>query len=168
MKWNLVFVLALSLSVIGCNSSKKASSDTEVKSEVIEADTTENLVLVSFEQTGCFGTCPVHKMVIFQDGSAFYAAERHTKLQGAFTYKFSVEETENIVNKAKELGFFEMEKEYTSPITDLPTTTIFIQLGEHAHQVIAYSSYPENTQKLIEYLYGISQSTEWEKASNKK
>ena len=167
MKWNLVFVLALSISVIGCNSSKNAGSDAEAKAEVIDSDTAENLVIVSFEQTGCFGTCPVHKMVIYQDGSAFYTAERHTKLQGAFTYQFTSEETEAFLNKAKTLGFFEMQAEYTSPITDLPTSTLFFQYGARNHQVIAYSDYPENTQLLIEYLYSITQNTKWEKASLK-
>jgi hypothetical protein len=159
MKLGVVFFFAFSLSILGCSSSKQTSSANQ--QPWADSVQVKNPVVVSFEQTGCFGTCPIHKMVIYKDGTAFYAALRHTKQVGAFTYSFTSSEIEAMLNKAKSLQFFEAEKEYTSPITDLPTTIIYFQYGTKNHQVTAYANYPENIQELIEYLYDITQETEW-------
>lgn len=166
MRWFVVLLVAISLLIIGCHSSKKVSSDT--RADAVETDSSKShIVMISFEQTGCFGTCPVHKMVIYQDGSAYYWAERHTKLQGSFMYQFTSEEMEEFLKKAEELDFFKMQAEYTSPITDLPTTIIFFKDGAITHQIKAYSNYPENTQQLIKYLYQVTQNTKWEPFSSK-
>ena len=167
MKFGIVIFLAFSLSIFGCTSSKQTGTgELGVK---VSSDSTivENPVAISFEQTACYGTCPIHKMIIYKDGTSFYAAERHTKITGAFTYNFSSTEIEEILNKAKGLKFFEAEKEYTSPITDLPTTIIYMQYGSKKHKVTAYTNYPENIQLLIEYLYDVTQTTKWVKAEIK-
>ena len=151
----------LILMITSCNTKKTTTSSTasEAKSTI---ETKANLPVISFEQTACFGTCPVHKMEVFADGSATYTAGRNVKLKGKFSVNLPKEQIQAIFLKANELHFFDLEKEYTAKMTDLPTTIIYINDGDKSHNVIAYTGYPENLKEFIQYLFNFTQKTEWE------
>ena len=72
----LLFILVL----FSCGSSKK---NTETKVKEIKKE-----LVISLERTPCYGTCPIYKMEIFSDGSAFYHGERFVDRIG--DYEFSV------------------------------------------------------------------------------
>ena len=166
MKRVFILLWVVSLTAFGCNQTKSVSEvPTDENTESTSSDnqvTPNDSLLVSFEQSGCFGTCPIHKMYIYQNGSATYTGIRHTKLTGEFSGNFSSKEIDAIFSKAKELSFYETKKEYTSPITDLPTTKIYIHNGNNKHRVTAYADYPESIQLMIAYLFELSQSKDWQ------
>ena len=154
--FNVLIILGI---VLGSCSSKKNVADSA------EPIPSSNLplpeIVLSFEQTACFGSCPVHKMVIQGDGSATYFAERNTSLEGNFRGSFSRTEIDAIFSTLDSLSFFSADAEYTAPVTDMPTTIMYVNTGQQKHQVIAYYGYPENVQKAIQYLYQITQNKKW-------
>ena len=111
----LLFILVL----FACGSSKKG---TETKVKEIKKE-----LIISLERTPCYGTCPIYKMEIFSDGSAFYHGERFVEKIGNYEFSVSKETLNYILKKADEIGFFELEDKYTANITDLPKTITFIK-----------------------------------------
>jgi len=166
MKQVFSLLLVVSLTSFSCNQTKnvsEVSNEDYKESASDESDIIPNdSLVISFEQTGCFGTCPIHKMYIYQDGSATYTGVRHTKLTGEFSGNFSSKEIDAILSKADELSFYDSKREYTSAITDLPTTKIYIHNGNNKHQVTAYADYPESIQLMIAYLFEVSQNKDWQ------
>lgn len=116
---------------------------------------------ISFEQTACLGTCPVHKMEVFGQGYATYHGGRNVKNQGDFIASFTPEQMKSIFEKANELSFFELQDEYKANMTDLPTTIIYLNDGTQKKKVIAYYGYPDNLKEFITYLYEITEKTKW-------
>lgn len=153
---SLLFVL---LVFIGCTNQNEAAYSTDSKSR----DTLDvNEIVVSFEQTACFGTCPVHKMEIFGNGNAKYHGDRNVKFAGDFIAHVSPKQLAEIIDRANAINFFELKAEYTAPVTDLPTSIIYIRDGKKKHQVKAYAEYPKELADFIKYLYEVSQNIDWQ------
>lgn len=151
-------LLIILLFIVGCTSQKETA---EVKSANKKSDVNE--MVISFEQTACFGSCPVHKMVIFERANATYHGDRNVKFEGDFIGSFSPKKMKEIIAKANAINFFDLEAEYTAPMTDLPTTIIYIRDGNKKHQVTAYAEYPKELGDFIAYLYEVSQNVNWSK-----
>ena len=129
------FYLLFLCVLFACGSSKN-STETKVKELKKE-------LIISLQRTPCYGTCPIYKMEIFSDGSAFYHGERFVDKLGDYEFTVSQETINHILKKAVEIGFFELEDIYTSNITDLPKTITFIKNGKDEKRVIDYYDAPK-------------------------
>ena len=157
MKYLALFVFGMAL--LGCNSSKNANGEDTFGN----TSDTLNSAVISFEQTACYGTCPVHKLIIYSNGEAVYVASRHTELIGTFTSQFTKSEIQEIFSKANELNFYAAENEYTAPMTDLPTSILFVNDGAKSKSVSAYGEYPDSITSFINYFTQIIDSKKWVK-----
>ena len=93
------FYLLFLCVLFACGSSKN-STETKVKELKKE-------LIISLQRTPCYGTCPIYKMEIFSDGSAFYHGERFVEKMGNYEFSVSKETLNYILKKADEIGFFE-------------------------------------------------------------
>ncbi|OUV72856.1 MAG: hypothetical protein CBC83_06680 [Flavobacteriales bacterium TMED123] len=132
MRW---FPLILLFALFACGSSKK-SIKSKVKKEKRE-------LIITLERTACYGTCPIYKIEIYSDGSAFYHGERFVDYLGDYEFSVSKKTTNYILKRAVEIGFFEMEDKYTANITDLPKTIVFIQKDKQKKKIIDYYGAPK-------------------------
>ena len=87
-----------------------------------------NQLAISLEKTACFGTCPVFKIKIYNNGDAIFEGKKFVKKTGLIKFKVKQNEIQKILAKAKNIKFTKMLNEYTEKITDLPTT--YIQIKE--------------------------------------
>ncbi|MBA3899375.1 MAG: hypothetical protein H0X62_04055 [Bacteroidetes bacterium] len=97
--------------------------------------TQSNDVLATLERTPCYGTCPIYKLMILKTGRAVYEGVDHVDKIGRFTTNFSKAEMDAILRKAEEVGYWEMQDEYDSPITDFPTTITSVRKGSKAKSI---------------------------------
>ena len=129
------FYLLFLCVLFACGSSKN-STETKVKELKKE-------LIISLQRTPCYGTCPIYKMEIFSDGSAFYHGERFVDKLGDYEFTVSQETINYILKKAVEIGFFELEDIYTANITDLTKTITFIKNCKYEKRVIDYYDAPK-------------------------
>jgi len=154
----------LILFVTGCTSQKEVvETPTPPFHPTVKLDA--KTLTISFEQTACFGTCPVHKMEVFGSGYATYHGDRNVANEGEFIATLSNEQLLQIIAKANTLNFFDLKESYKAKMTDLPTTIIYINDGTRKHKVTAYGNYPDNLKAFITYLFDFSQNVKW--GSNK-
>ena len=83
-------------------------------------------LIISLEKTACFGTCPILKIEIYNNGAIVYNGIKHVKKIGIYNLQIEKEEIQKILSKAEKIGFYKLKKEYTERISDLPTTYIMI------------------------------------------
>jgi|TARA_B100000959_G_scaffold256017_1_gene288853 hypothetical protein len=128
-------LLLFLLFTFACSSSKNSSEKKEkqVKKELI----------ISLERTPCYGTCPIYKMEVFSDGSAFFHGERFVDKIGDFQFTVSKKTIDYILKQAEEIDFFEMKDKYTGNITDLPKTITFIKSEKAEKKIIDYYNAPK-------------------------
>jgi hypothetical protein len=83
--------------------------------------------IITWERGSCYGRCPVYKVIIYKSGYTEYEGKHWVDNIGLFTTHFTRSEVKDMVTKAKEIGFFEMESYYHSYATDLPSTFYYIK-----------------------------------------
>lgn len=157
----LASILIGSIAIIGCQSKKMASNDSAVTE--ITTPLSDSTVIISFEQTACYGTCPVYKITVLKNGYATYHGDRHVAQIGDYFATLTEEQINGIYSKANELHFFDLKERYTTNMTDLPTSRIQINTGIKEHKVSAYGEYPENLQNFIAFLGNDFQKVVWTK-----
>jgi len=117
-----------------------------------KVDSSEIELIISLQRTACFGTCPIYKIEIFSDGSGIYTGTRFVENIGITKFSLSEMQLNLILTKAETIGFTNMRKGYSEPISDLPTT--FIQIKDK--KIRDYTGAPKtlkNLENLIDQLY---------------
>ncbi len=151
--------ISIVLIFAGCSATKSTASSENTSNPSLS----DSSIIISFEQTACYGTCPVHKMVILNNGKATYFGDRHVTNLGYFSANLTPQQIQDIYSKAKQLEFFKLASVYTAAMTDFPTSKLTIITPTQNHSVIAYGEYPENLSQFIRYLYTTSQNIDWKK-----
>ena len=116
-----------------------------------KTNTSEIELIISLQRTACFGTCPIYKIEIFSNGNGVYTGKRFVENIGVTKFSLSETQLNLILKKAEAIGFTSMKKEYSEPISDLPTT--FIQIKDK--KIKDYTGAPKtlkNLENLIDQL----------------
>ena len=169
-----LFFVAFAL--FSCKTSKDATNPkdmvTEVPTEESEIVTSEipstsqdptngRTFFASIERTPCFGRCPTYTMKIYSDGFIEYNGKRDVDMIGAYTTTISSEQMDAILEKAKEIKFFEMDDSYDGMITDLPSTTTKIVMNDTEKSVYRRHGYPKRILTLEQLFDDLLKSERW-------
>lgn len=103
--------------------------EAETKAQINRAKNKLSDSLVArIQRTACFGRCPIYTASIYQSGLVLYQGEKWVEKEGMFQAKMTELEIKSLLEKAKSVGFFEMNEAYDSPyVTDLPSTIITLR-----------------------------------------
>jgi hypothetical protein len=81
-------------------------------------------VLLSFERTACYGTCPDYTVTVFQDGRLEYRGREFVKIGGRVRGRISRWDREALDAAFTKAAFCDLVGEYPSGPTDLPSVRI--------------------------------------------
>lgn len=179
MRFILLLTIVVSLSV-SCKSKKIQSKAVEKETvDVIEKESTPFIeqakkdlpdsLEVRLQRTACFGRCPIYTLSFYKDGTVIYKGEKWVEKEGLYKGRVSESNLNNIIRKAKEIGFYEMDNQYDSEyVTDLPSTITTLK-GESGFKVVAnrYEG-PELLYELEKLIDEVADSIEWEKIESKE
>jgi hypothetical protein len=132
----------------------------------LKSDGSGDSLFASIKRTPCYGRCPIYEAKIFSSGFVLYEGKRFVEKEGIFTTWLSEEQLQQITDKANELQFFDLEVEYDSPVTDLPTTYTFIRNGAITKQVKNRVGGPDNLKAYESFLEGMLDAANWKKKSD--
>jgi len=124
---------------------------------------TQDDILLSMKKSSCYGPCPVYEMKIYTNGFVTLIAEEHLDLKGEFYTKLSGSKVKALVSKFNEIGFFEMEGQYTSITKDLPTTWVYFSKEGRQKRIKDYDGAPESLRDLEKELSSLLESEDWKK-----
>lgn len=122
--------------------------------------------IVYMERTQCYGDCPVYKVYVLEDGSAYYFGKEHVEKKGLYKASVSDKDLEELVNLFKEYEFFDFEKRYVDLISDLPTTYLYFSHDGESKKITDYHGAPEKLKMLEKEVDAFVQSLSWEKVKN--
>lgn len=98
---------------------------------------------ITLEHTGCFGSCPIYKVILRRDGFASYTGKDYAERKGSYHAKLDRLPFENLAQLIYGDGFFNMRDRYEAPFTDLDTMIITVLRNGKRKTVEAYGgSYP--------------------------
>ena len=92
-------------------------------SDDVKKETKEDYIKI--KRTGCFGTCPIYEMTLFDDGSAAFHGKRFVRTEGNAMYQFEKDRIQELLIRAEELNFKNFEESYDDKtISDLESVYI--------------------------------------------
>lgn len=78
-------------------------------------------LVITFQRTVCFGTCPIYKLTVYGDGRVEYEGEQFVAVEGAQTATITIDQVKALVTAFEQADYFNLPDNYTAPVTDLPT-----------------------------------------------
>ncbi len=137
-------VLLLSLCVfLGCKSHKKVA---EKSTEKIVMNVPQQIF--TLEKTLCYGTCPTYKVVVFENDSLTYEGTKFVAKEGNISKKLPKGTVNQLVEKFRGVNFFKFQNQYTSSVTDFPTTYISFTDRGITKKIMDYYKAPDSLKQL--------------------
>lgn len=142
-----ILLLFFCISIIGCKS--------------IQLPPAEEAIII-MKKTPCMGSCPEYELMIFGNRIVVIDAKQHLDIKGRYVSELSEERFEELINKFEESDFFAFEDEYTSNITDLPTTFVTFRTDGKEKKIMDYHGAPEELKALEKAVHELIVELEWE------
>ncbi|MCH8331339.1 MAG: hypothetical protein IH946_08145 [Bacteroidetes bacterium] len=117
--------------------------------------------LIELKKTSCRGQCPVYTIIIYTTGKMTYKGEKNVEKQGRYEKKMSEEGIEKLIKTFKAAKFWDFKDEYTSRITDLPTTFISFSNKGKTKKIRDYHGAPEELKALEKMIEDIANAEGW-------
>jgi hypothetical protein len=125
-------------------------------------------VVISFETTRCYGTCPVFSYVIYEDGAARYLGKEYVEKEGEYEATVSPEELEELVEIFDRYKFFDFKDRYTDHVSDLPTVYVYFSYDGKKKKVTDYHGAPESLKDMEKEIVEKLRSLKWKKAERNR
>jgi hypothetical protein len=120
-------------------------------------------VVITIERTACYGACPVYSLEITGDGTVTYQGRQFVRVIGKATATIPPEAVQQLVAEFERIHYFDLQNIYTAHITDLPTTTTSIRIGERFKKVVDRYGGPDELEKLEDRIDEVAGSDRWVK-----
>jgi len=116
--------------------------------QMVSKEIPEN-AFARIQKTACFGRCPIYTMTVFDDGRVEYYGRKFVEKEGRHFAKATPKMLSDLLAKAKEINFFELDNIYDKQgITDLPSVIITIKNEEGFKTVVNRYNGPQELIKL--------------------
>jgi len=178
----VLYLLVVITFLQACNSNKKAAvnekssaemaavkTDAQVVEEKIEVPTTDTTTKSSsvdslfafMERTPCYGRCPIYKMWIYKSGYTLYEGINFVEREGVWATQLSTEDLQQIASKGKEIGYFNLDDEYDSPITDIPATITTLNIDGRKKTVRDRHNAPASLRDFEKLIDAVVEKAAW-------
>lgn len=126
----------------------------------------EGISEISLEHTGCFGSCPIEKIVLRKDGTVTYTGKDFVPYKGTrrgkMTHGFA-----HLAELVYRAGFFNLKDKYEAPYTDLDTSVISVVRNGSRKTVTNYGGEaPVEVWGIEKAIEALLREVEWEKAKS--
>jgi uncharacterized protein DUF6438 len=118
-------------------------------------------VVITMQRTPCFGTCPAYTVTITGDGRVDYEGKQFVHVTGKATATIPPAEVAALVDAFEKADYFNLKDRYTANITDMPTTTTSIRIGDRFKQVIDYYDAPQVLKQLEREIDRVARTAQW-------
>ncbi len=121
--------------------------------------------MVAMKRSACFGKCPVYEVRFYTDGTIEYIGKMNVSRIGHFRARMRPEEVEALRQKIHEVGFWDFSPSYPDDgtiVTDLPTTTITVRVGDMMKEVREKHGAPRALKDFERYLDALLEGRTWE------
>ena len=104
--------------------------------------------LITMKRTPCYGECPQYMISIYESGVVIYNGVRFVPKIGCFQSNVSTENINYIKLLLDEIQFFDLEEEYISNITDIPSIITEVFMNGKRHRVVDRLKAPKKLKNL--------------------
>ena len=133
-----------------------------------QSDSGEDSLFARIERTPCYGRCQTYRINIYKSGYVIYEGIRFVNKLGTYSTRINDRKIQSIINKANEIGYFDLEDVYDSPVTDLPSTYTYLSVDGKKKTIKNRVRGPEKLREFEKYIDSVFEDMEWKKIEDKK
>ncbi len=124
---------------------------------------------IHLERTACYGTCPVYKVILRNDGSLEYEGIQHVKHTGKYRGKINLWGFNKLAQLIEKSKFMDMKDQYSIDMTDMPTTyTTVIYADGKKKRIMNYGNAgPVELWAIEELIDKLVNEAQWESGEEK-
>jgi hypothetical protein len=113
--------------------------------------------------------CPIFELTVMKDGRAFYLGKNHVDRIGRFQAMVSYTDVQQVLSKAKEIGYFELKAEYDNEsVHDLPDIITGVAHEGKLHRVRNRYKGPAALRMLYTELDSLIEKQDWKPSGSLK
>ncbi|WKK82424.1 DUF6438 domain-containing protein [Marivirga arenosa] len=109
---------------------------------------TEIEEIFSLNTTSCMGPCPVFNLTLYGDKRLVFEGKQNTDLAGEYEKQLSEEQFDALMAIVESADWANLEEEYRSDMTDLPTQNFMYNRNGVIKKVMRYGAGPESISNL--------------------
>lgn len=141
-------IFLLFIGMLGACKSHKKVADNGTINTIISIPQ----AIFALETTPCYGTCPSYTIVVYDNDSLTYEGMRHVAKEGKMSKKLLKGTVKQLIGKFRGANFFKFQNQYTSNMSDFPTTYISFTDSGITKKVMDYYKAPESLKQLEKLL----------------
>jgi hypothetical protein len=111
---------------------------------------------ITIERTPCFGMCPEYRVTMKADGTVTYDGRQYVRVTGERTWKIDPAAVRALAREMEAAGYFDLQDEYTSRMTDHPTTRTSLTIGTRSKKISDYISGPQTLKDIEKRIDDVS------------
>ena len=152
----LVFALALCLFAVGGSAPCASAQQVVTKQTGISE--------IHFERTGCYGKCPVDKVILRSDGTASYIGKMYVEKIGQYKGTFNRKDFYRLAQFLQTQRFFDLKAHYNPQIKDaFGGITTVIRRGEIKEVAVEGDDKPIPLWNIEKAILGVAAEVTWKK-----
>lgn len=158
-------LISLSLLLAACSAKKTPVQPVEEKVAVAQTQSVSTDTMLYYSRGACFGMCPIFELTVMKDGRAVYIGKNHVDRIGRFQATVSHADIEQVMQKANEIGYFELKPVYDNEnVQDLPNIKTGIAHHGKLHTVRNRYKGPAALRMLYTQLDSLIEKQTWKPA----
>lgn len=118
---------------------------------MMHADVLMRVPVITLERTSCFGSCPVYKLTIFNDGKVLFDGKEFVKRPGMDTSQITKSQLEELIRQFEKIDYFKLDENYTDDPKNCPQ-----QSTDNPSAITSLNW--QGKRKIIRHYYGCSGS----------
>lgn len=153
----------MAIVLISCANTKEIMDNPQnSESSEFKNITKDDSLFAYIKRGACYGKCPTYEIKIYNSGFAELKGTRAIDLIGEYTTTISKDKMLALLDKAKSIGYQNMDEVYDDPmITDLPETKTSIVINGKRKSVRRRVNFPMEILKFEELFDQLLQSENW-------
>jgi hypothetical protein len=124
-------------------------------------DGSNNRPLIILEKTACYGSCPVFKLTVFNNGKLLFNGIENTKLKGNYCGLLKKRELNKLREAFQKKDFFAYKDSYLTQFKDLPTTYITYFREGKSKKIKDYDGAPIDLRDLENMVQNLIDIEKW-------
>ncbi|HEV7606081.1 MAG TPA: DUF6438 domain-containing protein [Steroidobacteraceae bacterium] len=94
--------------------------------------------IIAINRTGCYGTCPSYRVELHGDGEVFYRGDSDVLVRGSHRWRVDPAKIAPLLELFRRANYFALGGYYEFPVSDLPTYTTRLSIGDQHKFVLNY------------------------------
>lgn len=128
------------------------------------------LLKMMLTRSGCFGTCPQYSISVDGTGRVEFVGTGFVAVEGKHRTAVSEDTVDKLVAEFKKTDFFSLDPIYMASVTDCPTYTLEMSVGDVRMKVVDYVGeavgMPASVTRLEEHMDELLESERWLKGNS--